>query len=121
MVKRRWRFYTTAAGREPVRAFLDELTDVDAAAVVAAMQEAAIVGLGAGRHLRGDTYELRVDGDKQGPTGWCSQPNGARAKVLPAMEAFSKETHKTPAARSTWRRDGLPTRDPRNPPLTCQQ
>ncbi|MCA1695904.1 MAG: hypothetical protein LC749_14900, partial [Actinobacteria bacterium] len=63
--RRRWRFYATSAGAKPVRAFLDELSDVDAAAVAAAMREVAVIGLEAARHLRGDVYEVRADGDRQ--------------------------------------------------------
>jgi hypothetical protein len=65
MSNRRWRDYRTAAGRRPVRDFLDGLTDADAAAVVAAMKEVQADGLIAARHLRGEIYEVRADGDRQ--------------------------------------------------------
>src|SRR4051794_6920059 len=64
-VKRRWRDYRTAAGRRPVKDFFDQLSDADAAAVVAAMQEVRQLGLAAARHLRGDIYEARAEGDRQ--------------------------------------------------------
>src|SRR3954453_17811520 len=64
-VKRRWRDYRTAAGRRPVKDFFDPLSDADAGAVVAAMQEVRQLGLAAARHLRGDIYEVRAEGDRQ--------------------------------------------------------
>jgi hypothetical protein len=43
--KRRWRNDRTAAGRRPVKEFIDELSDADAAAVVAPMQDVRNKGL----------------------------------------------------------------------------
>jgi hypothetical protein len=63
--RRRWRFYRTAAGRSPVREFLDDLTGTDAAATAAAMREAAIDSLAAARHLTGEIYEVQADGAHQ--------------------------------------------------------
>ena len=60
MRRRRWRFYETASGAKPVQAFLDNLTATEAAEVVAAMKEVAREGLHFARHLRGDTWEVRV-------------------------------------------------------------
>jgi hypothetical protein len=56
-VKRRWRFYTTAAGRNPVRDFLTaaRLSSDDRDEILAAMKDVA-------RHLSGDVYEVRADG-----------------------------------------------------------
>jgi len=62
------------------------------------MQEAAIAGLDAGRHLRGDIYELRVDGDKQA-FRLLFTTEGRRSQVLLALEAFSKKTQRTPPAK----------------------
>jgi hypothetical protein len=64
-VKRRWRDYRTAAGRRPVKDFFDALSDTDAAAVVAAMKEVQERGTSAARHLGGDIYEVRAEGDRQ--------------------------------------------------------
>jgi hypothetical protein len=61
---RRWRDYETAAGNRPVKKFLDGLSDEDAAAVAAAMKEIRAKGLEAARHLDGDIYEVRADGDR---------------------------------------------------------
>lgn len=96
--KRRWRFYATAAGRKPVRAFLDELTDADAAAVAAAMVEVASEGLAVARHLRGDIYEVRADGDRQAYRLLFAL-EGRHGQVLLALKAFSKRTQKTPPGK----------------------
>jgi hypothetical protein len=37
--KRRWRDYRAAAVRRPIKEFIDGLSDIDAAAVVAAMKD----------------------------------------------------------------------------------
>ena len=60
--QRQWRFYETRAGNKPVRVFLDDLPAADAAEIVAAMKHVAREGLQAARHLRGDIWEVRVDG-----------------------------------------------------------
>ena len=94
-VKRRWRDYRTAAGRRPVKDFFDQLSDADAAAVVAAMQEVRQLGLAAARHLRGDIYEVRAEGDRQ-IFRVLFATEGRRAHVLLSLEGFSKKTRKTP-------------------------
>lgn len=106
--RRRWRFYSTAAGRRPVRAFLDELEEADAVAVAAAMREIATDGLVAARHVRGEIYEVRADGDRQAYR-LLFAPVGRQGQILLALEAFSKKTQKTPPRRSTSRRRGSPT------------
>jgi hypothetical protein len=62
--RHRWRDYSTAAGRRPVKEFIDELSDVDSAAVAAAMKDVAREGLAAARHVRGEIYEVRAPGDR---------------------------------------------------------
>jgi hypothetical protein len=52
--RRRWRDYSSPSGRRPVGDFFADLSDTDAAAIVAAMKEVAIEGLSAARHLRGE-------------------------------------------------------------------
>ena len=96
--KRRWRFYTTEAGRKPVRTFLDELPETDAAAVAAAMRDVATAGVSAARHLRGDLYEVRADGDRQAYR-LLFAPEGRQGQILLALEGFSKKTQKTPIAK----------------------
>jgi hypothetical protein len=59
--KRRWRDYETSAAQRPVKRFIDELGDYDAAAIVAAMHEIQ-QGIGAAKHLRGAIFEVVADG-----------------------------------------------------------
>ena len=111
--KRRWRDYRTAAGRRPVREFIDGLSDTDAAAVVAAMRDVRDTGLTAARHLRGDIHEVRADGDRQ-TYRILFAPEGRRSQVLLALEGFSKKTQRTPPEKirlaerrlADWRRRG---------------
>jgi phage-related protein len=111
--KRRWRDYRTAAGRRPIREFIDRLSDVDAAAVIAAMKDVRETGLAAARHLRGEIYEVRADGDRQ-TFRILFAPEGRRSQVLLALEGFSKKTQKTPSEKielaerrlADWRRRG---------------
>jgi hypothetical protein len=63
--KRRWRQYKTASGNEPVREFLFQLSAADRAEIAIAMKEVEDEGLSAARHLRGDLYEVRADGQTQ--------------------------------------------------------
>ncbi len=110
---RRWRDYRTASGRRPIKEFVDGLTDVDAAAIVAAMKDVRDTGLAAARHLRGEIYEVRADGDRQ-TFRILFAPQGRRGQVLLALECFSKKTQKTPPAKirlaerrlAEWRRRG---------------
>lgn len=94
-MKRRWRFYTTRAGRRPVRDFLDELSVSDREAVAEAMAEVRVEGLRAGRHLRGDIWEVRAAGDRQAFRVLFA-PEGRRSQILLALEGFSKKTRRTP-------------------------
>ncbi len=96
--KRQWRLYRTAAGRSPVREFLDELTDADAAEVVAEMRVVAREGLRAARHLRGELYEVRATGENR-IYRVIFATQGRYSQVLLALEGFDKKTQKTPAAR----------------------
>jgi phage-related protein len=95
LVGRRWRDYETAAGRRPVKEFLATLNDADAAEVLAAMQEVKRDGLRAARHLRGDIWEVRANGE-------CATyrilfaAEGRKGRVLLALEGFSKKDQKTP-------------------------
>jgi phage-related protein len=113
--KRRWRDYRTAAGRRPIKEFIVGLSDTDAAAIVAAMRDVRDVGLAAARHLRGQIYEVRADGDRQ-TYRILFAPEGRRSQVLLALEGFSKKTQKTPPEKirlaerrlADWRRRGEP-------------
>ena len=111
--KRRWRDYRTATGRRPIKEFIDGLSDVDAAAVVAAMKDVRETGLVAARHLRGEIYEVRADGDRQ-TFRILFAPEGLRSQILLALDGFSKKTQKTPPEKiqlaerrlADWRRRG---------------
>lgn len=93
--KRRWRDYTTASGRRPVKDFLADLDDADLASVAAAMREVREEGLRAARHLDGEIYEVRADG-KGVIYRVLFAPQGKRKQVLLALEAFKKKTQRTP-------------------------
>ena len=111
--KRRWRDYRTAAGRRPIKEFIDGLSDVDAAAVVAAMKDVRETGLVLARHLRGEIYEVRADGDRQ-TFRILFAPEGQRSQILLALDGFSKKAQKTPPEKiqlaesrlADWRRRG---------------
>jgi phage-related protein len=112
-VRRRWRDYRTPSGRRPVEEFIDELSDSDAAAVVAGMEEVRALGLGAARHLDGDIWEVRVDGDRVIYRILFAE-EGSRGQILLALDAFNKKTQRTPRATielakrrlADWRRRG---------------
>lgn len=111
--RRRWRFYETEIGNRPVSDFLDGLPAPDAAEVVAEMKQVAKVGLEASRHLRGDIWEVRVQGENR-IFRVLFAPEGRFGQVLLALEAFTKKTQKTPPHTiaiaekrlSDWRRRG---------------
>lgn len=93
--RRRWRFYETRSGRRPVREFLDTLSDLDAAAILEEMRRVARLGLSETRHLRGDVYEARAEGEHQ-TFRVLFALEGRRGQVLLALEGFSKKTRQTP-------------------------
>jgi hypothetical protein len=89
--RRRWRDYRTTSGRSPVEEFIDSLSDVDAASVLAGMAEVRDRGLTAapdtwkatsGRYGSTVTasytasYSLRKDHG----AGCCSRSRGSRRK-----------------------------------------
>jgi phage-related protein len=112
-LRRRWRDFKTASGRSPVEEFIDRLSDSDAAAVLAGMEEVRDRGLRAARHLDGDIWEVRVDGDRVIYRILFAE-EGSRGQVLLALDAFNKKTQKTPQAAielakrrlADWRRRG---------------
>lgn len=89
----RWRDYRTESGNRPVKAFVDALTDDEAAAVVASMKEVAERGLLSARHLRDDVYEVRADADRRSFRVLFAQETKF---VLLSLSAFSKKTQRTP-------------------------
>jgi phage-related protein len=94
-LRRRWRFYESRAGRRPVRDFLDSLSDTDAASVVEEMRTVAHRDMRQARHLRGDIYEVRADGDSQ-TFRILFALEGHRGQILLALEGISKKTARTP-------------------------
>ena len=95
--RRRWRFYATASGRQPVREFLDDrlLPEADRAEIVAAMTRVRMGGLGIARHLRADIFELRAEG-RDASYRLLFAAEGASSQVLLALTTFSKKTQRTP-------------------------
>ena len=94
-LRRQWRDYRTRQGGRPVKAFLDGLTDEEAAAIVAGMKEVAERGLAAARHLRGDIYEVRAHASTRSFRVLFSA-EGRFSQVLLSLSAFEKRTQKTP-------------------------
>jgi phage-related protein len=78
-----------------VKAFIDGLSDSDAAEVVAAMAEVRETGLSAARHLRGHIYEVRAEGRDVSIRLLFAQ-EGKKGRILLALEGFTKKTRKTP-------------------------
>ena len=71
------------------------MSDHDAAAIVAAMKEVQVSGTTAARHLRGELFEVRADGEHQ-TFRILFATEGRTQQVLLALEGFSKKTQKTP-------------------------
>lgn len=78
-----------------MRDFLRGLSDDDAAAVLAAMMAVRSQGLRAARHLNGDVYEVRADGDRQ-TFRILFATEGKSGNILLWLEGFAKKTQKTP-------------------------
>jgi phage-related protein len=93
-LRRRWRFYRTAAGHEPVADFIRGLGRDDRAAILSELKAVADLGLTAARHVQGEMYEARADGDRQSFRVLFAQEG--RGRVLLALEALSKKTQRTP-------------------------
>lgn len=94
-VGHRWRDYRTAAGRRPVKEFIDALSDEDAAEILAAMAEVREEGLDLARHLRGDLYEVRAEGRDLALRILFAQ-EGKKGRILLALEGFAKKSRRTP-------------------------
>jgi phage-related protein len=113
LVRRRWRDYKTRSGRSPVEEFIDKLSDPDKAAVLAEMEDVRDRGLRSARHLDGDIWEVRADGNRVVYRILFAM-EGSRGQILLSLEGFNKKTPRTP--RSTielaktrladWRRRG---------------
>lgn len=92
---RQWRDYRTPGGARPVKAFLDDLTDEEVAAIVAGMKDVERRGLAAGRHLKDDIYEVRADAANRSFRILFST-EGRYSQVLLSLSGFEKRTQKTP-------------------------
>ena len=93
--RRQWRDYTTPSGARPVRKFIEDLDDEEVASIVAGMDEVQDEGLEAGRHLRGDIYEVRADASKRSFRLLFSA-EGRYGQVLLALSVYEKRTQKIP-------------------------
>jgi phage-related protein len=98
LAKRRRRDYRTAAGRRPVRDFIADLDDGDAAAVLAAMKDVEKNGLRVDEHLQDEIYEVKADGVRQ-TFRILFAAVGLHDQVLLSLEGFSKKTQKTPPGK----------------------
>lgn len=93
--KRQWRDYRTASGARPVHDFINQLSMADQATIRAVLKKVEQRELIAARHVRGDIYEVRVEGDRQS-FRILFATEGRFQQVLLSLEAFSKKTQKTP-------------------------
>ena len=115
--RRQWRDFRTRAAGRPVKDFFDTLTDEEAAAIVAGMKEVAELGLSAGKHLRGDVYEVRADAAIRSFRILFSA-EGKYGHVLLSLSGFVKKTQTTPPRElelaerrlRDWRERGAATR-----------
>jgi phage-related protein len=94
----RWRHYETAAGRRPVLDYIRKVPDGDKAAILAAMKEVRREGVRAARHLQGELFEVRADGERVIYRILFAR-EGGQSQVLLLLVAFKKKTQKTPAAQ----------------------
>ena len=84
------------------------------------MEEVRDRGLRAARHLGGEIWEVRVDGDRVIYRILFAE-EGSRGQVLLALEGFNKKTQKTPPSivklakrrLADWRRRGDRKREAR--------
>src|SRR5215469_1035573 len=95
--KRRWRYYRTSGGACPVEKFLDELSEADTAAVLAAMKEVQEEGTRVAHFIRNEIYEVRGRGKDRIYRILFSQ-EGKHEHILLALEGFPKKTAKVPDA-----------------------
>jgi len=73
-----------------VKQFLDSLSDENAAEVIAAMKVVAKEGVRAAKHVEGEIYEVKAEGDRQ-TFRVLFALEGEHDQVLLALEAFSKK------------------------------
>jgi phage-related protein len=122
---RRWRFYETSAGSQPVKEFITsrDVPPADRDEILAAMADVRKNGLAWARHLRGDVWEVRAIGNRV-IYRILFATEGARSQVLLALTALNKKTQKTPAPEidlaearlADWRKRAAPKRRPHRSP-----
>jgi phage-related protein len=78
--------------------FIRKVPDEDKAAILAAMKEVRQEGIRAARHLRGELFEVRADGERVIYRVLFAR-EGERGQVLLSLVAFNKKTQKTPPAQ----------------------
>lgn len=96
--RRQWRDYRTRSGRRVVRDEIMALSLADRASVTAAMADVASTGKRAARHLRGEIFEVRADGDDV-TYRLLFASEGRYSQVLLALVLFLKKTQRTPPAQ----------------------
>jgi phage-related protein len=92
----RWRHYETAAGKRPVLELIRKIPDGDKAAILAAMKEVRREGVRAARHLQGELFEVRADGERVIYRVLFAR-EGEQNQVLLSLVAFKKKTQKDAA------------------------
>jgi phage-related protein len=92
----RWRNYKAASGGDPVKRFIENLTEAEVIELAAAMKDVETRGLEAARHLRGDIYEVRASSNRR-TLRLLFAAEGRR--IFLALEGFAKKTQKTPPGK----------------------
>jgi phage-related protein len=78
--------------------FIRKVPDEDKAAILAAMGEVRREGMRAARHLRGELFEVRADGERVIYRVLFAR-EGEHGQVLLSLVAFNKKTQKTPPSQ----------------------
>lgn len=92
-----WRLYRTAAGNHVIKDELSKLSDVDYAAVRAAMDDASQRGkAAAGKKLRGEVWEVEADGEHHVTYRLLFAEDGHDGQMLIGVVFLNKKTQKTP-------------------------
>ncbi len=104
--QRQWREYRTVRGQRPVKKFLDDLTDEEAAEIVAGMKDVVSHGLSAARHLHNDVYEVRAEASTRS-FRLLFATEGRYNHVLLSLSVFEKRTQKTPQGEITLAQERL--------------
>jgi phage-related protein len=95
-LRRWWRFFRSSAGREPIRTFLEGISDEDAAAIAVAMNEVRHAGRAHPdvNHLQGDIWQIEIDGLRVIYRLLFAE-EGRSGEVLLALEIVNKKWQST--------------------------